>query len=408
MEDRLLTARWRVVSLVSVLAISLATATGPASAATGPWHVVRTPNPGSEQISNISFLGISSTGSTDAWGVGIDEVNALRRPLAAHWDGRAWRAVRVPLPLGRQAWFQGVFAVSPSDVWAVGVSSDRSQTTDDDLTFIEHFDGSIWSIVPSPNPGQGFGAANVLNGISGTGPDDLWAAGYDLDPATGTIELLFEHWDGTAWTASPSPTPPGGADFGLAVSAISPDDVWAVGDSALQVTRAAHWDGTAWSIVTTPSLHDGINPLNLLTGVTAVGSNDVWASGYEGNVNNQNFAQPYMLHWDGSTWSLTKLPNQGGEGSLLRGTVALSSDDVWAVGQTQELNGAILTLTERFDGTAWSIVASPNPGHLGNVIINGLDTIGRLGGTSLFALGSEELTGAGCCVRTLAIATDSG
>ncbi|HEY1331507.1 MAG TPA: hypothetical protein VGH10_08540, partial [Actinomycetota bacterium] len=120
-----------------------------------------------------------------------------------------------------------------------------------------------------------------------------------------------------------------------------------------------------------------------------------------------NFAQPYMLHWDGSDWSLTKLPNQGGEGSSLYGTTAPSSSDVWAVGQTQELNGSILTLTEHFDGTSWSIVPSPSPGHIQGIRINGLRGVAWAGGSSLFAMGFQEFEGA-CCTRTLGLQTNQG
>ena len=112
----------------------------------------------------------------------------------------------------------------------------------------------------------------------------------------------------------------------------------------------AHWDGSAWSVVPAPCLEgkkvsacsSASIDLNELTGVAAISGNDAWASGSEGNVNNMNFHIPYVLHWDGTAWSLVRTPNRGGEGSLLRGITALSADDVWAVGQTQQLNGAIM------------------------------------------------------------------
>jgi hypothetical protein len=395
----------RALCLLGVIGLGVLAGV-PAEAASSPWRVVPTPNPGGGQVSDIAFLGVSASGSTDAWAVGYDQQQG-RLPLAEHWDGQRWQAVAVPRPADRQAWFHGVLELTSSDVWAVGESSDASSQSEGERTLIEHFDGSTWRIVPSPNPAHGLRAANILTSVSGTGPDDLWAAGYDLDPSTDTIEFLFEHWDGTSWTASPSPTPPGGLDSAWGITAIAPNDVWAVGDSALEVTRTAHWDGSRWTIVPSPSLHDGINPTNLLTGVTAISSNDVWASGNEGNANNQNFAKPYVEHWDGSTWSLTPVPNQGGEGSLLFGTTALSSTDVWAVGQTQELNGAILTLTERFDGSNWTIVPSPSPGHIGNIRVNGLRGVAWGGGTWLFALGFQEIQGQ-CCTRTLGLETNRG
>jgi hypothetical protein len=106
---------------------------------------------------------------------------------------------------------------------------------------------------------------------------------------------------------------------------------------------------------------------------------------------------------------LTTVPKRGGEGSLLFATTALSSSDVWAVGQTQELDGTILTLTERFDGSAWGIVPSPSPGHIGSIRINGLRGVAWGGGTSrtLFAMGFQEFEGQ-CCTRSLGIETNQG
>jgi len=144
-----------------------------------------------------------------------------------------------------------------------------------------------------------------------------------------------------------------------------------------------------------------------LTGVTAVATDDVWASGYEGNVDNQNFMKPYVLHWDGSSWTLSLTPNSGGEGSRLNATVALSAGDVWAVGQTQALNGEIFTLTEKFDGTAWTMVPSPSPGGTNGYRVDSLSSVAGLGASGLVAVGAREIAGQ-CCLRTLALATNAG
>ena len=84
------------------------------------------------------------------------------------------------------------------------------------------------------------------------------------------------------------------------------------------------------------------------TKVTATGPGDVWASGYEGNVDQQNFSLPYVLHWNGSAWSLTETPNAGSEGSLLGGVTALSRRRMsgW-LGRPGESDGALPTFTEQ-------------------------------------------------------------
>jgi hypothetical protein len=133
----------------------------------------------------------------------------------------------------------------------------------------------------------------------------------------------------------------------------------------------------------------------------------VWASGYEDNVDQKNFAKPYALHWNGTKWSLVLLPNAGGEGNRLFGTLALSPRDVWAVGQTQRLNGAILTLTQQFNGTSWQTVPSPTPGRLGGLPDGSLRGIASAGSGVLFTDGAQEVPGQ-CCLRTLALETSHG
>lgn len=94
-----------------------------------------------------------------------------------------------------------------------------------------------------------------------------------------------------------------------------------------------------------------------LAGVSAGGPSDVWAVGTIGGFQ----ATPYVLHFDGTRWRQVDAP-AAPDGSSLSGVVAVGHDDVWAVGSQdgQLRNGfAVLrTLTEHFDGTAWSVVRS--------------------------------------------------
>jgi hypothetical protein len=386
----------------------LAQAAGAAPAAS-IWRVAPTPNPHPHAVNDVTFTAVSATGATDTWAVGINQdKNTVRHPLVENWNGQSWTLIAAAEPSGRQSWFNGVDALSPTNVWAVGESTNLQASNQDETTLIEHWDGHTWTIVSSPNPSTGPNSADVLEAVTGVGPTDLWAVGWNLDPATNSILMLFEHFDGKTWRAAASPSK--GFQFAVAAKAISPNDVWAVGNDQTGpkgLTLAAHWNGTRWKLVPTPSLFDGIAPQNFLTGVTANAGNDVWASGYEDNVNQRNFAKPYALHWNGSKWTLVLLPNAGGEGNRLFGTVALSATDVWTVGQTQRNNGSILTLTQQFNGTSWKTVPSPTPGSVGDLSDGSLDSVASGGGGVLFAVGAQEVKGQ-CCLRTLALETSQG
>src|SRR5206468_2125185 len=115
--------RWYGVPITGAVVLTLLSSPSAAAAAGSIWRVVPTPNPGAHKVSNIFFTGVSAASSSDAWAVGVDEINAFRRPLVEHWDGLQWKAVAVPRPPRRQSWFNGVIALSSTDAWAVGEST---------------------------------------------------------------------------------------------------------------------------------------------------------------------------------------------------------------------------------------------------------------------------------------------
>ena len=149
-----------------------------------------------------------------------------------------------PSPPGVSSWLTGIAAVAADDAWAVGYTQTATATR----TLIEHWDGTAWTVVPSPNPGS---SLNLLDAVSAAGPAALWAVGATAD--TGSPEqALTLHWGGTTWTVVPSPTTGGTIVALSAVSARAPSDVWAagsyqVGPHAGTVTE--HWDGSAWAVV---------------------------------------------------------------------------------------------------------------------------------------------------------------
>src|SRR6185436_3558011 len=147
---------------------------------------------------------------------------------------------------------------------------------------------------------------------------DVWAVGAAFDGVSD--HSLIEHWDGTQWTVSPNP-----GDAGLtAVAAISPTDVWAVGETPLIL----HWDGVSWSVVAHPPM-DGD-----LMAISAVSADDVW---FVGGMEVEDGEQTLALHWDGA--SVTDVPTDipNSSHSELTGVAALSSGDVWAVGEQEDL-----------------------------------------------------------------------
>ena len=261
------------------------------------------------------LLAVDGAAANDVWAVG----STAGGPLAEHWDGAVWNIIPAPGGSPDYNTFWGVDVVQPGSVWAVGYYGPYGQP-DANRTLIDRWDGSQWSMVPSPNVGTG---ANELYGVSGVSDNDLWAVGtYN----TGSdYAAMILHWDGASWSVLPSPGP------GLlqGVEAIAADDVWAVGYAPTGVGGAyqpltLHWNGTAWAAVPVPATGTSGN----LTGVSALGSNDVWAVGR--SVDASSVERPLSLHWDGASWTAVQVPGLGMESGLLA-VDALSPSYAWAV-----------------------------------------------------------------------------
>src|SRR6478752_7353255 len=129
----------------------------PAAAAAG-WTSVSVPQTGN----NAELNGMSARTSTDAWAVGVQFGAAGQTPpppVAYHWHGSAWSLTATP-SLGVNAGLNAVSASSASDAWAVGFTLPSGYRVRQSL--YEHWNGSAWSIVPSPTPG----AYPTLNAVA--------------------------------------------------------------------------------------------------------------------------------------------------------------------------------------------------------------------------------------------------
>ncbi len=299
----------------------------------GSWNVVPSTNNSSEDV----FTGIATIAANDIWAVGYSHPSNKidTKTLIEHWDGTSWSIVPSPNVPSQDNYLSGVTAVSATDIWAVGYVQKHG------ASLIEHWDGTSWSLVTGPR----FAGSLYLNAVAAASATDIWAVGdaYE-DHQTGS---LLEHWNGTKWSMAPG----GGDDILEGVTVVSSNDVWAVGSYAGLAT-IEHWNGTSWSRVKNPT-----HNYNYLTGIAAVSASDIWAVG-SSNIE----------HWNGSTWSIVPGAPAANAGELFA-VSAVSANDVWAVGVASTVNEGSATLTEHWDGTAWNVVSSPNPGVYGNDFI---------------------------------------
>jgi hypothetical protein len=98
----------------------------------------------------------------------------------------------------------------------------------------------------------------------------------------------------------------------------------------------------------------GVGASSSLNGVAAVAPNDVWSVGVQGT----GAGRPLIEHYKDGRWQQT------GAGPLTRGVLfdvlAISSDDVWAIGDTDPVGfGAAVVI--HWNGKHWSRVPVPLP-----------------------------------------------
>jgi len=310
------------------------------------WSVV----PSVDTLFNDDTLAaVSGVASNDVWAVGQTKRTGFKSPvtpLALHWNGSAWSAVPTPAIGVPRASLAGVATLGSNNVWAVGTTIAG--------TLVEHWNGSAWSVVPSPNPAGS--ASNSLSGITAIAPNDIWAVGSSTSVSGGNVvtSTLVEHWNGSAWTIVASPNVPpqrqglAVRDLLTGVTAIGPSNVWAVGYSidvasgsgAPNKSLIEHWNGSAWTIVPSPSPQGH----NTLTGIAAISATDIWAVGYGSTdvSTGTPVDKPELLHWNGTLWSsVAPPPNVGPSDNLLQG-VATTSGAVWAAGTALGVGTLIL------------------------------------------------------------------
>ena len=335
----------------TAIALALVSGFGPAGLASGAvaattcgtsWSIV----PSAPQVKDPRSIAVIS--SDDVWIVGAQTAGAAKvHPAAEHWDGSAWTLYSPPyVGLGENS-LNGVSATAADDVWAVGYSQPQKKTDSAFQTLVEHWDGSTWSVVPSPSVGTN---SNTLTSVAAVSPTDVWAAGYYFDGNTRTT--LMEHYDGTSWTVVPSPDPGSESNSLLGLTAVSSSNVWAVGftnDGNGYNALIEHYDGASWTAKTAPA--DPGSPEDVLAGISSDGASDVYAFGY--HIVGTKY-ETLVEHFDGSGWAIE--PSADGtddDVTVLRAGSALPGD-VWSVGlDYRASDGRYEAFSEHYDGTSW-------------------------------------------------------
>lgn len=193
-----------------------------------------------------------------------------------------------------------------------------------------------------------------FRGLAASSSGNVWGVGIEYLP--NFEQARIERWDGARWNDVPVVPNGGRPDAFNSVTAVGSLDAWAVGYSAgagglEEAALIEHWNGHAWTVVGSP---DPGSVWNQLDSVVALSADDVWAVGYY--KHDSTPARALVEHWDGKNWAVVDAPNPGSSWNELASLSAVSPTDIWAAGWTQD-DGPRHPLVEHWNGVAWTRVS---------------------------------------------------
>jgi hypothetical protein len=352
-----------------------------AAASGTAWSIEDTPG---VMVANGGLAAVACPGAGRCVAVGSSATSAGTSALAQSWNGSTWSTQHVPMPAGGT--HSALAAVSCSSAGACTAVGSYTNNLGNQATLAERWNGTAWSVQPTPVPPTA--TRSLLTGVScGSATSCVAVGGYEAGP--NVKDRLVYSWNGTRWALMEANTPPGAVySFLAGVSCTAPAACVAVGnelsassDDIVTLTQALN--GSTWTVLTTPNPAGAI--VSRLYGVscssptacTAVGASIQGAhrSGAARDragpgrgrtaASGAPLAATLAEAWNGTTWSIQATPNPTGtaEGlDLLVGVSCQSASSCTAVGSSAPGgSNTTATLGEAWDGTAWSIVTIPAP-----------------------------------------------
>ncbi len=299
------------------------------------------------------LVGVSCSSATAC--VAVGGVNTLRgargtpqRMLTEVWNGTRWTFAAAPNPAG--AIYSNLSGVAcPTTAVCIAVGGYSNGTTG--VTLAEAWNGAGWSADPTPNPAGA--TSSGLSAISCSAATACMAVG-SYSPDGSTLLTLAESWNGTSWSLQPTPNPAGATFNRLSgVACFTATACTAVGtyyNGSKYLTLAEAWDGTGWTIQPTPNLAGAFS--SSLSGVACPSASACTAVGSSHGSKNVALAEA----WDGTSWTIQHIPTpSGGAYPDLSGISCIATTQCTAVGSYSSSDfSTTLTLAEAWNGTGWS------------------------------------------------------
>ena len=280
----------------------------------------------------------------------------------------SWTVVSAPTSAPNNAMIEGASLRTDSDIWAVGAQFAPSGSATPPAVAL-HYNGSSWSAVPTPTVPNA--TSDGLAAVNASSATDAWAVGIFQQPFSGYHggNSLYEHWNGSAWSLVSGPN----AGSLVGVADLSPTNAVAVSATG----NAVQWNGTAWTTMNIPHPNPADTIGDKFVSLSADSPTDIWAVGTFQSTTSSNL---FALHYDGTSWTDVNLPLPSIGGVLLgiSSVSAVSPTNVWVDGAG---NGG--SYVEHWDGSTWSEITLP-----GGLLYPNLTTISARSASDVWAIGS--------------------
>jgi hypothetical protein len=341
--------RWAAPLCAAVAALMLGVLATPAGA-TAPSAAGATPK---VELSSPTFsgrlYGVTAISPSDVWAVGLTDGGTLE----LNWTGSHW--VEYPVATAN-GYFNAVASTSARNVWAVGGTNWFSPSQ----PLADRWSGKSWTRVATPNPVGG----GYFNAVTATSTSNAWAVGLAGPGGPGVVAPttpLIEHWNGRRWAEQRFPAVPAGGQF-AGVAASSAANAWAVGwtGATVEQTLIDHWNGKSWTRVPSPNVPGATG--NILKGITVLSGTSAWAVG---SASVAGSSKTLVMHWDGKRWTIVPSSTPDGDAALF-GVLATWASNIWAVGIVHPSTcshhpPSCQTLIEHWNSKRWKVLPSPNP-----------------------------------------------
>jgi hypothetical protein len=231
------------------------------------WTTAPVPN---VSLVDGQFLDVSADAPNDAWVVGVLGTEHGERPLIEHWNGREWSASKLDATFASITETDGVLALSPHNVWAVG--------REGAAPLVLHWNGATWAKVSSPDL-----RSPRLAALTRVANSPSWMAGttYKDLAGRGPTRAVIERFKEGKWQLGRL------LGEGTAIETISAhgaQNTWALGSTGNWAKQVLlHFDGGAWHTVAAPGQA-------ALFDVQAASGPGAWIVGTDSNTPQQAFA----------------------------------------------------------------------------------------------------------------------